>query len=632
MFGRVVVLVVTLLVSLVPGVGAQDRSEPSPRVDPVVVTATKVETPAERLGSAVTVITEEEMRAQNIMRVEDVLRAVPGVEVIRQGGPGKLVNVTIRGANANQVQIMVDGLRVKSPTLGQFDFADLALDAIDRIEIVRGPQSTLHGADAIGGVINIITKKGAGKPSAFASFEGGSFSTFREQLGGSGALGPFNFAISASKLDSRGQERTFDNDDTDQRSVAGRFGVDFPWKGELSLSGRYLKSEIDVPFMGFAPFSRDPDAQQQSETYLYNLRYDQIVMPWWRLAARIGQFWNNTGNQNGPLPPGDFPFESQVNVRRREYELLNTWDMGKINTLTLGLEHRKEAGESRDTFREDVTTQSFFVQDELRLFERVFLGGGVRLEDSDAFGSEWTPRLSIAILIKETDTKIRGGWAKGFRAPTINDLFFPDLTGGFCPPFGNPSVEPERSKSWEAGIDQRFWDKRVRLSATYFRNEFRNLITAVPVGFFCAQAGNVGRARTDGLEFSADVDPLDWLNVNAAYTYLDTENETTGDPLSRHPRHRAGVGVNVTPWSRLSLFAKWHLVSTQYDATVSGQSPGYYRIDAGGTLRLLERAGILDRLDLTARISNLTDERYQEARGYNAQGFAAMIGLKGYFK
>ena len=138
----------TFLVSLVPAAHAQDRSEPSPRVDPVVVTATKVETPAERLGSAVTVITEEEMRAQNIMRVEDVLRAVPGVEVIRQGGPGKLVNVTIRGSNANQVQIMVDGLRVKSPTLGQFDFADLALEAIDRIEIVRGPQSTLHGADA----------------------------------------------------------------------------------------------------------------------------------------------------------------------------------------------------------------------------------------------------------------------------------------------------------------------------------------------------------------------------------------------------------------------------------------------------------------------------------------------------
>jgi vitamin B12 transporter len=530
------------------------------------------------------------------------------------------------------VQIMVDGLRVKSPTLGQFDFADLALDAIDRVEIVRGPQSTLHGADAIGGVINIITKKGAGRPTAFASFEGGSFQTFREQIGGSGALGPFNFALSGSKLDTRGQERTFDNDDTDQRSVAGRFGVDFPWKGELSLSGRYLKSEIDVPFMGFPPFSRDPDAQQQSETALYNLRYDQALMPWWRLGARVGQFWNNMGNQNGPLPPGDFPFVSQVNVRRREYEILNTWDMGKVNSLTLGLEHRKEVGENRDTFREDVTTRSLFLQDELRLFDRVFLGGGVRFEDSDAFGGEWTPRLSLAILVRETDTRLRGGWAKGFRAPTINDLFFPDLTGGFCPPFGNPNVQPEHSKSWEAGFDQKLWANRIRFGATYFYNTFRDLITAVPVGPFCAQAGNIGRARTDGLEVSVDTDPLDWLGVNGAYTYLDTENETTGDPLSRHPRHRASIGVNVTPWSRLTLFAKWHLVSTAFDATVSGQTPGYYRIDAGGTLRLLARVGLLDTLDLTARIQNLTDERYQEARGFTAQGFAAMIGLRASFK
>jgi vitamin B12 transporter len=614
----------------VAGADAQDK--PPARTDPVVITATKVETPAESLGSAVTVITEDELREHHITRIEDALISVPGVEVTRQGGPGKLVSVTIRGSNANQVQIMVDGMRVKSPTLGQFDFADLAIDGIDRIEVVRGPQSTLHGADAIGGVINIISKKGTGKPSAFASVEAGSYHTFREAVGTSGAFGPFNFALSGSKLDSRGQQRTFENDDTEQHSLAGRFGFVFPWQGELSLAGRYLKSEIDVPFQGFGTFPRDPDSQQQSETYLYNLRYDQAVMPWWRVAARIGQFWNNLGNQNGPLPAGDFPFVSQINVRRREYELLSTWDMGKVNSLTLGVEHRKEVGENRHTFTEDVTTRSLFLQDELRLLDRVILGGGVRFEDSDAFGGEWTPRLSVAFLVRETDTKIRGGWAKGYRAPTINDLFFPDLSGGFCPPFGNPQLQPEKSKSWEAGLDQRFWNRRVRLSATYFRNNFENLITVVPVGAFCAQAGNVGSARTDGLEFSAQVEPLDWLVFTSGYTYLDTENERTGDPLSRHSRHRANVGVTVSPVKKLQLFAQWFLVGTQYDATVSGQNPGYYRIDLGGTYRLLDRIGILDKLDFTTRIQNLTDERYQEVRGFTAQGFTAMVGLKGYFK
>lgn len=613
--------------------GAEDApTSPPARLDPVVVTATKVETPLERLGASVTVITAEELRAHHYDRVEDALVHVPGVEVLRQGGPGKLTSVTVRGSSANQIQVMVDGVRVKSPTLGQFDFAELTLDGIDRIEIVRGPQSTLHGADAIGGVINVITRKGAGPPSGYVSVEAGSWSTFRETAGVSGALGRFNFSLDASKLDSKGQQRTFRNDDTDQRTVSTRLGIDLPGKGALSFSGRYTKSEIDVPFQGFAPFSRDPDAQQQTESYLFNLGYEQPLVPWWRVSARMGQYWNNQGNQNGPLPAGDFPFVSQVDTRRREFEILSTWDTGPINTVTLGLEHRNEFGWSRGTFREETNTRSVFVQDELRLFERVFLGGGVRLEDNDTFGSSTTPRASIAVPIKETGTKLRGGWAKGFRAPTINDLFFPDLTGGFCPPFGNRELQPERSQSWEAGVDQRLWEGRVRLGLTYFHTSFQDLITTVFPTPFCAQAGNVGRARSEGQELTVEIDPLDWVTLSAAYTHLDTENETTGDPLPRHARHRASATVTVRPVPRASLFAQWHLVTTQYDNSVSGENPGYYRIDAGGAWRLLERTGILDRLDVTLRVQNLTDARYEEIRGYTAQGFTAMIGLKASFR
>jgi vitamin B12 transporter len=629
---RLLVTSILTLTCIVPvTIRAQEEKRTPARVDPVILTATKIETPQERLGASVSVIMEEDLRAGNYTRVEDVLRTVPGVEVVRQGGPGRTTSVTMRGANSNQVQILVDGMRVKSPTLGQFDFADLSVDGIERIEIVRGPQSTLYGADAIGGVINIITKKGSGSPSGFVSAEVGTFETFREAVGTSGAFGPFNFSLSASKFDSRGQERTFDNDDTDQRSVVGRFGVDFPWRGSISLSGRYTKTDVDIPFQGFAPFSRDPDAQQQTEFYLFNLRYDQTLFPWWRLAARAGRFWNNQGNQNGPLPPGDFAFRSQVNTRRQEYELLNTWDTGKINTITLGLEHKREEGENKGTFSAAFETRSLFVQDELRLFDRVFLGGGVRLEDNDSFGSEWTPRLSIAIPVRETDTKIRGAWAKGFRAPTINDLFFPDTTGGFCPPFSNPRLQPERSKSWEAGIDQRLWDKRVRFGATYFRNSFEDLITFVSVGAFCDQAANVGRAHTEGVEFYAEIDPLDWLFLHVNGTHLETEDETTGQELRRHPRFRWNTGFTVTPLRRLSLFAQAHVVSSQLD-TGNRHNPGYYRLDAGGTLRLLERLALLDRLDFTMRIQNLTDNRYQEAIGFNAQGFALMAGLKAYFK
>ena len=150
-------------------------------LDPVVVTATKTETPQARLGAAVTVITEEEIQEKNYVTVEDALRHVPGVDIQRSGGLGKTASIRIRGAGTQQVQVMVDGLRVKSPTLGQTELSDISLDAIERIEIVRGPQSTLHGADAIGGVVNIITKKGQGPPSGAVRLEAGSFETYRQQ-------------------------------------------------------------------------------------------------------------------------------------------------------------------------------------------------------------------------------------------------------------------------------------------------------------------------------------------------------------------------------------------------------------------------------------------------------------------
>lgn len=636
MIGRRWAGAATLLLATAGPVAAEEAAPAEPtevkKLEPVVVTATKVEVPQERLGASVTVLGEEELETYNYDRIEEALRSVPGVEVQRSGTLGKVTSIRIRGANTNQVQVLIDGMRVKSPTLGQFDFSDLSLDAVERIEVIRGPQSTLHGADAIGGVIHLITKRGVGRPEGTLSFEGGSHGTFREQTAVGGALGRLDFALSGSRFDTRGQERSFDNDDADQGAFAGRVGVALPWQAAAAVTGRYAKSTTDVPNQGFFPFDRDPDSQQQTEFALFTLRYDQRPFPWWEVAGRMGQLWNNQGFQDGPLPPGDFAFTSQTNTRRREFELLSTWHMGKVSSLTLGLEHRNERGENRGTFRAETNTRSLFLQDELRLFDRLFLGGGFRVEDNDVFGTAWTPRFSLAVLLKETGTKLRGGYGKGFRAPTLNDLFFPDFTGGFCPPFGNLDLQPERSKSWEAGLDQRLWQRRVRLGFTYFRNTFKDLITIVSLPPFCSQVGNVGKARTEGLEFSAELEPLDWLSLAANYTLTDTETDDglIRQEVPRIARHRWNAGVTVTPIPRLTLFVQAYLVSRQLETAVTPvrHNPGYHRIDAGGTWTLLRRAGRLDKLDLTLRVQNLTDENYFEVLGFRALGFTALAGLR----
>jgi vitamin B12 transporter len=379
-----------------------------------------------------------------------------------------------------------------------------------------------------------------------------------------------------------------------------------------------------------SPTVFDPNSQNQLETYFVNLAYTQKVAAWWDVKARYGQWANNSGFQNPP-PPGTTTTISQIDTRRLEAELLNSFHAGKWNTLTLGVEYRSEVGRNRSggtfptRFAKELNTFSAFAQDEVRFFDRLFLGGGVRWEDNDVFGDSLTGRVSVAFLIKETGTRLRGAWGEGFRAPTINDLFFPG--------FGNPDLEPERSESWEVGADQRLWKDRLRFGATYFYTRFRELIQFVfDPATFSFQPFNVGQARTEGVEAYVEVDPLDWLGLYANYTFTDTEDLATGLDLRRFARHRWNAGVTVKPIERLTVFAQASVVSSQLESPAAGRNPGYHRIDVGGTCRLLGRTGVLERLDLTARIENLTDERYEEVQGFRALGFNALVGLRAQFQ
>ena len=612
-------LILSILTVLASEVSAQ-TAPPAPRdLDPVVVTATKTPTPQERLGAAVTVITGDEIREKNYATVEEVLRHVPGVDIQRSGGLGKTTAVRIRGAGTQQVQIMVDGMRVKSPTLGTAELSEISIDAIERIEIVRGPQSTLHGADAIGGVVNIITRKGQGAPRGTVQVEAGTFETYREQATVNGAYKAFSYSLSASHYDTRGYLK---NDDATQSGTAGRFDYKFPWDGTLSLKGRYTKRETDLPVFSTQPTTVfDPNSQQQNETWLYNITYDQKVTDWWHTQLRYGQWFNRAGFQNPP-PPGTTLTISQINTERREAEWLNIFDTAKWNTLTLGAEHRDELGRNRGTFRKELTTHSVFGQDELRLADRVVLGGGIRWENNDEFGEAITSRASFALLIPETGTKLRGAWGEGFRAPTINDLFFPG--------FANPGVRPERSVSYEVGFDQRLWENRVRFGATAFHNDFTDLIQIVNVpGTSLFQPENVGRAITEGIEFYSEADLLDVLTFHFNYTYTNAEDRLTFKPLRRVPHNKWSTGMTFT-WNRLRVFAEATIVSEQFESATALKSynPGHHRVDVGGTYLLWGRAGLMEKAELIARFNNITDERYKEVFGFPAPGFNTLIGIR----
>src|SRR5213593_4208423 len=216
-------------------VAAPGAAQEAKKLEPVVVTATKIETPAEEIGASVSVVTEDDFRTYHYATVDEALRNVPGVEIRRSGGFGKTSSVTIRGANPNQVQVLVDGVRVKSTTTGQAELSDLSPDLIERIEVIRGPQSTLYGADAIGGVINIITKKGKGPFSGYFSQEAGNYDTYATRTSYGGSYGIFDYSFSASHLESNGH---FKNDDSEQNAINTRLGLVLPGNSSVSYTRR----------------------------------------------------------------------------------------------------------------------------------------------------------------------------------------------------------------------------------------------------------------------------------------------------------------------------------------------------------------------------------------------------------
>jgi vitamin B12 transporter len=627
-----------VLLCLVSGsAGAQETAQATPgaapasetkRAEPVVVTAERFEQRLEQTGASVTVVPEEAMQVQEYRRVDEVLRTVPGVQILTSGSPGKLSTVRIRGANPTQVQVLIDGVRVKSATSGDFDFADLTLDDIARVEVLRGPQSTLYGADAIGGVVNIITKRGQGPPSGFLDLEAGNYETFRERAGVSGSEGPWSYSLGVSRLDFGGQ---FDNDDQDLTSVNARIGYALPNKGELSLTGRFQDSHTGIPFATVFP-DFDPNREQNQRLGLLSLEWRQPWTSMWEHRLRVSGVDETLEFRDQPDPEHPFAFPSDISTRRIEAEWYHFVKIVPWNTITVGGEYRNEVGEVEGSYKQTVDSWAIVLQDQIALFDSLYVTGGIRYDGNSVFEDKATARVAASYLVKATDTRLKASWGQGFRAPTFNELFFPAFPP--CGPFGNPNLKPEESDGWDAGVEQHLWDRRVRLAATYFRTDYENLIQSTltdPVNF-CFQAQNVGKARSEGVELEAGVMPIDGLVLAVAYTYTDSEDRTTGNPLPRVAPNALSVTGTWEPLRGLTLSGEVLVMSSQFEAPGQPRNQGYTVVNAAAAYRLpIRRWGFLSNITLHVRVTNLFNEDYSEVAGFPALGTHVVAGIRATF-
>lgn len=606
----------------------------------LVVTATKTEVPVRQVTSAVEIITGEQMEQRKVRTVAEALRWAQGLAVFQSGGPGTAVDVRMRGGTPEQTLVLIDGAIVNSATIGTYNFANLTSDNIERIEILRGSQGMMWGSDAMGGVINITTKRGRDTPTIAAFAEYGSFTTIREGASVTGKKGPIDVAAALTRWDTAGfsainyRRGATERDGFHNWQGSVNLGADLPNDGRLQFSFRWMEGITNLDGFAFNPvtFASDPadllGAKTTNKQYVFSGSYTQPITNWWsqkltlaratdRLVTRSGTVERNLVTGAVGIP---FALNSEINTTSNRIEWQHDVQIGKPLSVTAGYQFREQLGENFDILNGTTTlptniisSHAGYAEAKLNLWDRLFGTAGIRQDEYNVFGSATTYRLTAGYLHKETGTKLRGSYGTGFRAPTINQLFFPD--------FGNPNLKPEKSKGWDVAVDQSLFKDRVLLSAGYFSTRYENLILSVfdPIacGFtlfgFCAQ--NVGESKAEGVEASARVQLIrdrPWiksLDVQFTYTYTTTENlASPGDlRLPKWPLNQWSTIVSYQPIEALRLNLEARYVGQRYNDVNNQESiPSFYVWNASVTYDVTRRVQIYGRAD------NIFNEKYEE--------------------
>jgi vitamin B12 transporter len=587
----------------------------------IVVSATRIETPEEESPASIDVIRSDDFESKQTHRVADALREVPGVSVVQSGPPGSLTSVFTRGLRSEHTQVLLDGIPVNQGLQGAFNFADLTTDNIDRIEIVRGPQSTLYGPRALAGVIQIFTKRGSGTPTGELSFEGGSNSTFRETLTSSGSAQKFDYSIGLSRLDTDNERPN-----NQYRLSNGIANVGWSPNEQLRISSlfTYSLADLGLPNTIFNPRARD---NFLTERWLIAPHVDFKPVEWWH--HRLVVSYDEERQVNDPNDDG-FVGPTRALFTRATVDYQNDLKPTSWLTLTSGFFYSHvDAGQERPfvsqlfgpqpTFISDETEEtSVFLQASLTPFKGLNLVAGGRYDHFNQFGDIWTYRFAGSYLIAKTDTHLHASVATGFSPPSSQDKIFGN----------NFALEPERDLGWDAGVEQRFCEGRAAIGLTYFHNDLSNVIGFN--GLF--QTLNLGAAETQGLEVEVRVTPVANLTFRASYMYLEAEKTSAADisqlpgaRLPRRPRNEAYVSASYLWCRKLRTTVEAKFVNAREELNFGGPN---FDIEDYAFVNFAAEYEINKCVSVFARVNNLTDEKYSEVFGFPALGRAAYAGMK----
>jgi vitamin B12 transporter len=605
-------MIISLLLVWLFLISPSASAEEKVKLDEIVVTADRIEEPIRETTSSVTIIPREDIQKMNVEFVPDVFRKIPELYVIQSGGTGTVASVLLRGGSSSHTLVLIDGIRVNSPTTGSFDFSGINVSDIERIEIVKGPQSTVYGSDAMAGVISIITKKGEGKIKTDVSLEAGSNGTVNPTAAIAGGYKTIDYRLTGTYFQTDGisaADAGTERDGYRNAAFSGKLGFRPTEKLSMEFTGRYSydRSELDnFDFFGSKAID-DPNFVQRGHHGLLSVKG----------VIRASDMWTQTVNasltkDSLTFRDPDTAFNNTETVTAtRTVDWQHDFSPAEFYSVVAGFEYRLEKGDNEGNFDKSINNYALYVNNKLKLLEKLFIvTAGARYDDRDISGSKATYRFGATYTIPCTGTTFRTSYGTGFRAPALNEIFFPF--------YGNPNLKPEETTSWEAGISQNLFEGRLQCSITYFDQEYENLISTNPLTF---TADNIADARIKGLEASVYAEVSSLLKIRTGYTYLDTEDRKTGKQLPLRAQDKVTIAVDLSN-KDFSLVADYTFVGERFDSSVRRTLSSYSIVNISSSLRVSKG------ITLFARVENLFGENYEEIGSFGTPGFSLYGGMR----
>lgn len=630
-----------------PGGPAQSQNNGGATILPeTIVSAGRLPADSRKVGSAVTVIDEQDIINRQDQTISDILRDVPGVSVNRSGGVGSFTQIRIRGAEANHVMVLIDGMETTDPAGGnEFDFANLLAFGIKRVEVLKGPQSGIYGADALAGVVSIETADG--KPGVHLNTisEFGSFGTYLNGGRLSGAYKGLNVSFFGVRMDRGGSNITREDAAGFANEQDGYENTTFHGKAtwrprdflELKIVGRYVNRTSETDGADFTT-GRATDTDDETKNVIGQIKASATLF-------LLDDQWQTTVSVSYFDSKSTFFSDGLETLRQRGQRLKLTaqtalsFDTPKLfkasHQVIFAVEHERQNFENRgapsifgDPNQNRRRLQNGWVGEyRLSLFERLFLTGALRYDQNDEFKNELTWRGTLAYVIPKWGTKLHASGGRGVKNPSFFELYG-FSTGGLFPFVGNPDLRPESSIGWDIGIEQSLFNKRLVVDVTFFQAWLKDEIVSVPgpVPFSSSVANLDGSSRRHGVELSIAAEIFKGLTVKAAYTYLISQ-EPTGIEEIRRPRHSGAVHINyrfLKDKANINLGVRFNgsMQDTNFATGSRVRLSGYTLVTIAGSYKLHKY------VTLFARVENVLDQRQEEVFGLQGPGIGAYGGIK----